>query len=155
MCRHLRVMLLALLSLAAGQAVAEDIKLCVNRFGGNVRAPGPLGQCLKWERVLTIPTGGGGPSFQYKIGDTNPTTGGIVFFVDYHDQYPGFDYLEAAPDKAILAPPYMATTTIGVRRVIARMKLGTRPSTKACSTPPARLPPWQFGLSGLFNPLTI
>ena len=96
MCRHLRVMLLALLSLAAGQAMAEDVKLCVNPFGGNVRAPGSLGQCLKWERVLTISTGGGGRSFQYKIGDTGPG-GGIVFFVDYHDQYPGFDYLEAAP----------------------------------------------------------
>ena len=32
----------------------------------------------------------------YKIGDTGPG-GGIIFFVDYNDQYSGFDYLEAAP----------------------------------------------------------
>jgi len=31
-----------------------------------------------------------------KIGMTGPG-GGHVFFVDYNDQYPGFDYLEAAP----------------------------------------------------------
>jgi hypothetical protein len=32
----------------------------------------------------------------YKIGDTGPG-GGIIFFVDYNDQYAGFNYLEAAP----------------------------------------------------------
>ncbi|MDA3020407.1 MAG: hypothetical protein O3B15_08915 [Actinomycetota bacterium] len=31
-----------------------------------------------------------------KIGMTGPG-GGIIFFVDYNDQYAGFDYLEAAP----------------------------------------------------------
>ena len=31
-----------------------------------------------------------------KIGMTGPG-GGHIFFVDYHDQYAGFDYLEAAP----------------------------------------------------------
>jgi hypothetical protein len=31
-----------------------------------------------------------------KIGMTGPA-GGLIFFVDYNDQYPGFDYLEAAP----------------------------------------------------------
>jgi hypothetical protein len=32
----------------------------------------------------------------YKIGDTGPG-GGTIFFVDYNDQYVGFNYLEAAP----------------------------------------------------------
>jgi len=32
----------------------------------------------------------------YKIGDTGPG-GGIIFFVDYNDQYAGLNYLEAAP----------------------------------------------------------
>jgi hypothetical protein len=32
----------------------------------------------------------------YKIGDTGPG-GGIIFFVDYNDQYTGLNYLEAAP----------------------------------------------------------
>ncbi len=34
----------------------------------------------------------------YKIGDTGPG-GGHIFFVDYNDQYTGFDYLEAAPQS--------------------------------------------------------
>ena len=34
----------------------------------------------------------------YKIGDTGPG-GGHIFFVDYNDQYTGFDYLEAAPSS--------------------------------------------------------
>ena len=33
-----------------------------------------------------------------KIGMTGPG-GGHIFFVDYNDQYPGFDYLEAAPKE--------------------------------------------------------
>ncbi len=37
-----------------------------------------------------------GPIFNYKIGDTGPG-GGIIFFVDRYDEYPGFTYLEAAP----------------------------------------------------------
>ncbi len=32
----------------------------------------------------------------YKIGDTGPG-GGLIFFVDYNDQYTGLNYLEAAP----------------------------------------------------------
>jgi hypothetical protein len=35
-------------------------------------------------------------SCTYKIGDTGPG-GGSIFFVDYFDQYAGFNYLEAAP----------------------------------------------------------
>jgi len=37
-----------------------------------------------------------GTKCAYKIGDTGPG-GGIIFFVDYNDQYAGFNYLEAAP----------------------------------------------------------
>ena len=33
-----------------------------------------------------------------KIGMTGPGSG-IIFFVDYYDQYAGFDYLEAAPES--------------------------------------------------------
>ncbi len=33
----------------------------------------------------------------YKIGDTGPG-GGIIFFVDRYDEYPGFTYLEASPE---------------------------------------------------------
>lgn len=38
-----------------------------------------------------------GPIFNYKIGDTGPG-GGIIFFIDRYDEYPGFTYLEAAPE---------------------------------------------------------
>jgi hypothetical protein len=37
-----------------------------------------------------------GTKCTYKIGDTGPG-GGIIFFVDYNDQYDGLNYLEAAP----------------------------------------------------------
>ena len=36
-----------------------------------------------------------GTKCTYKIGDTGPG-GGIIFFVDYHDIYPDFKYLEAS-----------------------------------------------------------
>jgi hypothetical protein len=36
-----------------------------------------------------------GTKCTYKIGDTGPG-GGIIFFVDYHDVYPDFKYLEAS-----------------------------------------------------------
>ena len=37
-----------------------------------------------------------GTKCTYKIGDAGPG-GGIIFFVDYNNQYSGFDYLEVAP----------------------------------------------------------
>jgi hypothetical protein len=37
-----------------------------------------------------------GTKCTYKIGDTGPG-GGLIYFVDYNDQYAGFNYLEAAP----------------------------------------------------------
>jgi hypothetical protein len=36
-----------------------------------------------------------GTKCTYKVGDTGPG-GGIIFFVDYHDNYEGFNYLEIA-----------------------------------------------------------
>lgn len=36
-----------------------------------------------------------GPKCTYKVGDTGPG-GGKIFFVDYHDNYEGFNYLEIA-----------------------------------------------------------
>ena len=39
-----------------------------------------------------------GTKCTYKIGDTGPG-GGLIFFVDYNDQYAGFNYLEAAPSS--------------------------------------------------------
>lgn len=97
MVLHPRFLFIVLLGLAAGHATADEVSFCINRVSGSVRVPkNPMNPCIKgFETLVTIPTVGG-PSFTYKIGDTGPG-GGIVFFVDYHGQYPGFDYLEAAP----------------------------------------------------------
>jgi hypothetical protein len=38
----------------------------------------------------------------YKIGDIGPG-GGLIFFVDYNDQYADFNYLEAAPTDGVFA----------------------------------------------------
>ena len=46
----------------------------------------------------------------YKIGETGPG-GGIIFFVDYNDQYSGFDYLEAAPKSCEAQKAWSSDTT--------------------------------------------
>jgi hypothetical protein len=51
-----------------------------------------------------------------KIGATGPG-GGPIFFVDYFDQYPGFDYLEAAPDNVLYAVPWCDNTTTSIPAV--------------------------------------
>jgi hypothetical protein len=61
---------------------------------GNDGALGPKG-----DKGDAGPTGPSFAStFEYKTGDTGPG-GGTIFFVDYYDQYPDFDYLEVAPEK--------------------------------------------------------
>ena len=95
MNRYLATLVIILPLLAAGQAVAEDITFCVKKNGA-VRVPvKPGDQCRQRETPLVIASDES--VFKYKVGDTGPA-GGIIFFVDYHDQYPDFDYLEAAPE---------------------------------------------------------
>ena len=48
--------------------------------------------------------------FAYKVGDKGPA-GGWIFFVDYFNEYPSFDYLEAAPN-AISSGIAWATSTV-------------------------------------------
>ena len=59
------------------------------------------------------PTGATGPvwasTFTYKVGDTGPG-GGIIFFVDRHDEYTGFTYLEVAPVGAEVIRRWAQTT---------------------------------------------
>ena len=77
-------------------AAADSATLCVDGKTGSPKTVIFSGSCSA--KKIAVPlSGGGGPTFIYKIGDTGPG-GGIVFFVDYNDQYPGFDYLEAAPE---------------------------------------------------------
>jgi hypothetical protein len=73
---------------------------------GPVGATGPQGPSGSGPAGPTGPAGVAAPltsgvncigtKCTYKIGDTGPG-GGIIFFVDYHGQYDGLDYLEVAP----------------------------------------------------------
>jgi hypothetical protein len=45
-----------------------------------------------------------------KIGMTGPG-GGLIFFVDYNDQYAGFNYLEAAPSSCEATKAWSSDTT--------------------------------------------
>ena len=45
-----------------------------------------------------------------KIGMTGPG-GGLIFFVDYNDQYAGFNYLEAAPSSCQATKAWSSDTT--------------------------------------------
>lgn len=79
---------------APNLAAADSATLCVGPWFGVPKRVIFSGSCPKGE--IAVPLSSGGKSFDYKVGDTGPG-GGVVFFVDYHDDYPGFDYLEAAP----------------------------------------------------------
>jgi hypothetical protein len=69
---------------AAGAAGAAGAKGDTGATGAAAGAPVVTGtNCI-------------GTKCVYKIGDTGPG-GGIIFFVDYNDQYAGLNYLEAAP----------------------------------------------------------
>ena len=52
------------------------------------------GQTLQYNGTSWVNTG-----FTYKVGDTGPG-GGIIFFVDRFNEYPGFTYLEVSPSSA-------------------------------------------------------
>lgn len=86
----------SLASLLVASNAEADTNLCINKFTGATRVAS--GSCFKFETKVTVPSGTM-PSFEYKIGDTGPG-GGIIFFVDKDDQYPGFTYLEVAPADA-------------------------------------------------------
>ncbi len=82
---------------------------------GDVGSQGPAGvkgdTGAKGDRGLQGPIGlGWGENFTYKIGDVGPG-GGYIFFIDYTDRFPGFDYLEAAPADAIKEVVWCDVTT--------------------------------------------
>jgi len=56
-------------------------------------------------------SGSSTPEFSYKIGDTGPG-GGHIFFVDYNDQYAGFNYLEAAPVSCEVQKTWSSANTV-------------------------------------------
>jgi hypothetical protein len=64
---------------------------------------------------------GAGGTELCKIGMTGPG-GGHIFFVDYNDQYPGFDYLEAAPPSCEVSRRWSSSNNdvVGARGWAAR-----------------------------------
>jgi len=78
---------------AAGNVVTYSSKTWLSLVDGNYAKPGGVGAATKW-RLL-----GDAKTFIYKVGDKGPG-GGWIFYVDREDEYPGFTYLEAAPEDA-------------------------------------------------------
>lgn len=76
---------------AAGSVVTHAGRSWLSLAGGNTSTPGAAGAAPQW-RLL-----GEAKTFLYKPGDRGPG-GGMIFFIDRDDEFPGFDYLEAAPD---------------------------------------------------------
>lgn len=113
---------------------------------GAMGATGPMG-----------PAGssGSGSSFAYsmtcgasgkvacKVGEVGPG-GGWIFFVDYNDEYPGFNYLEAAPtDIAVTQWCNITNTSIPQvaawsARALGAGKANTTAILGACSTGAAK-----------------
>lgn len=76
---------------AAGSVVTHAGKNWLSLVDGNTLTPASAGAAPQWQLL------GEAQSFLFKPGDRGPG-GGVIFFVDRDDQFPGFDYLEAAPD---------------------------------------------------------
>lgn len=76
---------------AAGNVVIHASKTWLSVINGNRAEPGGIGTDGPW-RML-----GDANSFRYKVGDKGPG-GGWIFFVDRAEEFPGFTYLEAAPE---------------------------------------------------------
>jgi hypothetical protein len=95
---------------AAGAAGAAGVAGAAGPVGaaGVAGAAGPVGAAGVAGPAGSSGSGGGSSApvaigtncvatkCTYKIGDTGPG-GGLIFFVDYYDQYSDFGYLEAAP----------------------------------------------------------
>ena len=76
---------------AAGNVVTYSNKTWLSLVDGNTKKPGAASTSKQW-RLL-----GDAKTFVYKVGDKGPG-GGWIFFVDEKDEFPGFTYLEAAPE---------------------------------------------------------
>lgn len=121
---------------------------------GSAGAQGPMGltgpqgptgadglQGPKGDKGDTGATGPAGtfPSFAYKVGDTGPG-GGVIFFVDYFNQFAGFDFLESAPsDLAAVAwcdngTSYMLWPALGPYGAFGAGKTNTVTMLSGCAS---------------------
>ena len=69
---------------------------------GATGAAGAAGSSITELFLCDGPDAGTVADEKCKIGMTGPG-GGLIFFVDYNDQYAGFNYLEAAPTDGVFA----------------------------------------------------
>lgn len=70
---------------------------------GSTGAQGPAGATgTSSLKITELSICGAGGNLLCKVGAQGPG-GGLIFFVDYNDQYAGFNYLEAAPTDGVFA----------------------------------------------------
>ena len=81
---------------------------------GLTGAQGPVGATgatgASGSKITELSICGAGGTSLCKIGAIGPG-GGLIFFVDYNDQYAGFNYLEAAPSSCETTRAWSSDTT--------------------------------------------
>ena len=105
-----KVCIMALSLMSAISAAQAETSLCIHKKRGIVRL---ASACKRTELKVLVPDAAAPEKlFKYKVGDIGPA-GGWIFYVDRLDQYPEFDYIEAAPTDANngVAVPWATVTT--------------------------------------------
>ena len=110
----------------AGPAGAKGIN-GINGINGATGSAGATGASDSGAITQLSVCGAGGTEL-CKIGMTGPG-GGHIFFVDYNDQYAGFNYLEAAPAGWGLGISVISGETTGVGLVDPQLKWCSDTST--------------------------
>ena len=119
---------------AAGSVVTHAGKNWLSLADGNGSIPGAAGTEPLW-RLL-----GEAPPLRYKLGDRAPG-GGVIFFVDRDDQFPAFDYLEAAPDdvgERVWCDRATRSIAKAQDRAVGRGEANTRAMLAVCASGAAR-----------------
>jgi hypothetical protein len=118
---------------AAGNVVSYSSKTWLSLVDGNTKKPGAAGTSNQW-RLL-----GAAKTFVYKVGDKGPG-GGWIFYVDREDEYPGFTYLEAAPED-VASQPWCDKSSVSIPGasgpaawVIGRGKANTQAMLAVCAS---------------------
>ena len=126
---------------------------------GATGAPGPAGSVFNYSMTCGI-----AGTEACKVGAVGPG-GGWIFFVDYNDEYPGFDYLEAAPAdipalawcsdtiNSITAVDGWSANAVGTGQANTTAMLGVcstgaANSAAAYSTPTTQAGDWFLGSEG-------
>ena len=119
---------------AAGNMVIHAHKTWLSLVNGNTSKPGASGTAGRWRLVGHV------RPFDYQVGDRGPG-GGVIFFVDRDDQFPRFDYLEAAPDD-LGGHAWCNRTKVSIpaakARAVGRGKANTRAMLRVCASGAAR-----------------